>query len=418
MKSFSFIHTADLHLDSPFSGLRQVDGEIGDLFKDATFRAFENVVELALKNKVDFLLVAGDVYDAADRSLRAQLKFADGLKKLADAGIRSFVCHGNHDPLDGWIASLQWPEEVHIFGPELESVPVSVGEEEVVLIHGVSYPHNQIDDSFGRGFKRQGSQPFQIGLFHCSVGSDPAHETYALRTLSELVAANLDYWALGHVHANRVLMDGHPFVAYPGTTQGRHIREPGPRGCLVVQVDGQGAVDARFEPVDCVRWSSRELQIDNLETEGNLIEALERTCDGIGDEAQGRPVVVRITLSGRGVLHSMLRRVQVVEDLTERLRVTGLESAPPIMVEQIQVQTNTPIDLDHRRKSADFLGEVLRLIENTREKPTRLQEMISELYDDRRGRKFLETPAEEELLQLLSEVESMCVDELVEEETE
>jgi exonuclease SbcD len=418
MKSFSFIHTADLHLDSPFSGLRQVDGEIGDLLKDATFRAFENVVELALKNKVDFLLVAGDVYDAADRSLRAQLKFADGLKKLADAGIRSFVCHGNHDPLDGWIASLQWPEEVHIFGPELESVPVSVGEEEVVSIHGVSYPHNQIDDSFGRGFKRRGSQPFQIGLFHCSVGSDPAHETYALRTLSELVAANLDYWALGHVHANRVLMDGHPFVAYPGTTQGRHIREPGPRGCLVVQVDGQGAVDARFEPVDCVRWSSRELQIDNLETEGNLIEALERTCDGIGDEAQGRPVVVRITLSGRGVLHSMLRRVQVVEDLTERLRVTGLESAPPIMVEQIQVQTNTPIDLDHRRKSADFLGEVLRLIENTREKPTRLQEMISELYDDRRGRKFLETPAEEELLQLLSEVESMCVDELVEEETE
>ena len=102
MKSFSFIHTADLHLDSPFRGLRQVDGEIADLLKDATFRAFDNVVELALRNKVDFLLVAGDVYDAADRSLRAQLKFADGLKKLAVAGIRSLVCHGNHDPLDGW----------------------------------------------------------------------------------------------------------------------------------------------------------------------------------------------------------------------------------------------------------------------------------------------------------------------------
>ena len=132
MKSFSFIHTADLHLDSPFRGLRQVDGEIADLLKDATFRAFDNVVELALRNKVDFLLVAGDVYDAADRSLRAQLKFADGLKKLAVAGIRSLVCHGNHDPLDGWSASLHWPEEVHIFGPQLESVSISIGEEEVV----------------------------------------------------------------------------------------------------------------------------------------------------------------------------------------------------------------------------------------------------------------------------------------------
>ena len=418
MKSFSFIHTADLHLDSPFSGLRQVDGEIADFLKDATFRAFDNVVELALKNKVDFLLVAGDIYDAADRSLRAQLKFADGLKKLAVAGIRSFVCHGNHDPLDGWIASLQWPEEVHIFGSELESVPVTLGGEDVVFIHGISYPHSQIDDSFGRGFKRQGSQPFQIGLFHCSVGSDPAHETYAPRTLSELVDADLDYWALGHVHANRVLMDGHPFVAYPGTTQGRHIREPGPRGCLVVQVDGQGAVNARFEPVDCVRWSSIELQIDDLETEWDLIEALERTCDEIGDEAQGRPAIVRITLSGRGVLHSILRRPQVVEDLTERLREAGLELAPPVMVEQIQVQTNTYIPLGVRRNAADFLGEVLRLIENTREIPTRLQEMISELYNDRRGRRFLETPAEGELLELLSEVESMCVDELVTEETE
>jgi DNA repair exonuclease SbcCD nuclease subunit len=418
MRSFSFIHTADLHLDSPFSGLRQVDGEIADLLKDATFRAFDNVVDLALKNEVDFLLVAGDVYDAADRSLRAQLKFADGLKKLANAGIRSFVCHGNHDPLDGWIASLQWPEEVHIFGSEFETVSVALGGEDVVLIHGISYPHSQIDDSFGRGFKRQGSQPFQIGLFHCSVGSDPAHETYAPRTLSELVAANLDYWALGHVHRHRVLKDGHPFITYPGTTQGRHIRETGPRGCLLVQVSGSGEVSARFEPVDCVRWSSSELQIDDLETEGDLLEALERTCDEIGDEAQGRPAVVRITLSGRGELHAMLRRPQVVEDLTERLRVTGLESAPAVMVEQIQVRTNTPIDLDSRRKSADFLGEVLRLIENTREKPTRLQEMISELYDDRRGRRFLETSAEGELLELLSEVESMCVDELVTEETE
>jgi DNA repair exonuclease SbcCD nuclease subunit len=418
MKSFSFIHTADLHLDSPFSGLRQVDGEIADLLKDATFRAFDNVVELALKNKVDFLLVAGDVYDAADRSLRAQLKFADGLKKLAVAGIRSFVCHGNHDPLDGWIASLQWPEEVHIFGSEFETVSVALGGEDVVLIHGISYPHSQINDSFGRGFKRQGSQPFQIGLFHCSVGSDPAHETYAPRTLSELVAANLDYWALGHVHRHRVLKDGHPFITYPGTTQGRHIRETGPRGCLLVQVSGSGEVSARFEPVDCVRWSSSELQIDDLETEGDLIEALERTCDEIGDEAQGRPAVVRITLSGRGELHAMLRSPLVVEDLTERLRVTGLESAPAVMVEQIQVRTNTPIDLDSRRKSADFLGEVLRLIENTREKPTRLQEMISELYNDRRGRRFLDTLAEEELLELLSEVESICVDELVTEETE
>ena len=101
MKDFSFIHTADLHLDSPFSGLRQIDGEVAALLKDATLQAFDKVVDLALSNKVDFLLVAGDVYDSSDRSLRGQLRFAAGLRRLADAGIRSFVCHGNHDPLAG-----------------------------------------------------------------------------------------------------------------------------------------------------------------------------------------------------------------------------------------------------------------------------------------------------------------------------
>jgi DNA repair exonuclease SbcCD nuclease subunit len=417
MKSFSFIHTADLHLDSPFRGLRQMDGEIADLLKDATFRAFDNVVELALKNKVDFLLVAGDVYDAADRSLRAQLKFADGLKKLAVAGIRSFVCHGNHDPLDGWSASLHWPDGVHIFGPQLESVSMSIGEEEVVLIHGISYPHNQIDDSFGRGFKRQGSQPFQVGLFHCSVGSDPAHEIYAPRTQEELLAANLDYWALGHVHRHRVLKDGHPFITYPGTTQGRHIRETGPRGCLLVQVSGSGEVSARFEPVDAARWFSHELHIDDLETEGDLVEALEGVCEETRNEAQERPAIIRISLRGRGPLHSVLRRGQVVEDLTERLREIGMESKPQVWIEQILVNTSTAIDLDSRRQSADFLGEVLRVIEGFRLEPEQLHELVSELYQDRRGRRFLETPAESDLLEVLDEVESLCLDELVEEES-
>jgi DNA repair exonuclease SbcCD nuclease subunit len=418
MKPFSFIHTADLHLDSPFAGLRQVDGSVASLIKDATFRAFNNVVDLALLHKVDFVLVAGDVYDGSDRSLRAQLKFADGLKTLAQAGIRSFVCHGNHDPLDGWSASLRWPEGVHIFGPELESIPLALGGEDVAVVHGISYPKSQIDEDFGKDFRRQGSHPFQIGLFHCSLGRDPAHETYAPRTMEELVSADLDYWALGHVHTYRVLKDGHPFIAYPGNTQGLHIREPGPRGCLVVQVDGQGTVKASFEATDAVRWLSKELRINDLETEADLIEALERSCDEIRHEAQGRPAIARITIVGRGALHPLLRRQQVVRDLTERLRETGLESPPPLWIEGIQVQTSTPIDLESRRKSADFLGEVLRLIENSRQNPKGLQEVISELYNDRRGRRFLQIPAEEELIEMLGEVESMCLDELVAEESE
>jgi DNA repair exonuclease SbcCD nuclease subunit len=418
MKNFSFIHTADLHLDSPFSGLRNVDEQIAGLLKDATFRAFDNVVELALKKKVDFILVAGDVYDASDRSLRAQLKFADGLKKLAEEGIRSYVCHGNHDPLDGWAASLNWPEEVHIFGPEITSVPVSVGGKEEVLVHGISYPHSQVEDTFGKNFQRQGQQPFQIGLIHCSVGSDPAHETYAPHSLDELVAANLDYWALGHVHRHQVLMDSDPVVAYPGTTQGRHIRETGPRGCMLVQVGSGGEVAVVFEPVDAVRWVLRELQIKDLQTEGDLVERLEQTIEEIRGEAEGRPVIARIILTGRGSLHSVLRRRQVEEDLTERLREAGLAGTPLVWLERLQDESKTAIDLESRRKAADFLGEVLRLIEVHRRQPEELYQVVSDLYQGRRGRRFLEAPTREELRDILNEVENLCINELVPEEVE
>jgi len=417
MKDFSFVHTADLHLDSPFSGLRQVDGEVAALLKDATFKAFDQVVDLALSNKVDFLLVAGDVYDSSERSLRAQLRFANGLKRLADAGIRSFVCHGNHDPMDGWSASLHWPNEVHVFGPQLESVSLDLGGGNVVRIHGVSYPRSRIDESFGKGFERKGPEPFQVGLFHCSVGSDPAHETYAPRTLEELVAADLDYWALGHVHTHKVLKNSHPLIAYPGTPQGLHIRELGPRGCLLVRVNGNREVSVRFEPVDAARWFSHELRIDDLETEGELVEALERICEKTRNEARERVAILRVTLSGRGHLHSALRRPQVVEDLTERSREIGLESAPPVWIERVLVNTRTAIDLDSRRQSADFLGEVLRIIESSRQEPEQLHELISQLYEDRRGRSFLEASTESDLLRVLDEVESLCLDELVQEES-
>jgi DNA repair exonuclease SbcCD nuclease subunit len=232
-----------------------------------------------------------------------------------------------------------------------------------------------------------------------------------------LLAANLDYWALGHVHSQKVLKNGHPFIAYPGTPQGRNIRESGPRGCMLVRVGGTGEVSASFEPVDAVRWCSRELPIDDFEGEGELLEALEKVCEKTFSEAQERMTILRVILRGRGQLHSVLRRAQVVEDLTERLRETGLESVPPVWIERIVVNTSTAIDLDFRRQSADFLGEILRVIDAARREPKELYELISQLYEDRRGRRFLKTPAETDLLEILEEVESMCLDELMQEES-
>ena len=154
-----------------------------------------------------------------------------------------------------------------------------------------------------------------------------------------------------------------------------------------------------------------------LRDTGSLVEAAERVCEEIRHEAEERPAIVRVILRGRGHLHPILRRPQVVEDLTERLRETGLESTPPVWIERILVNTSTVIDLESRRQSADFLGEVLRVIEACRLKPEQLYELVSELYENRRGRRFLETLTETDFLEVLDEVESLCLDELVPEES-
>ena len=121
MPKFRFVHAADLHLDSPFRGIHnEAPAHVAQTLSNATFDAYRNIIDLCLQEEVDALLVAGDIYDGADRSLRAQLRFVDGLKQLDRAGTRSFICHGNHDPLDGWEARLDLPESCVRLDPKLQ----------------------------------------------------------------------------------------------------------------------------------------------------------------------------------------------------------------------------------------------------------------------------------------------------------
>ena len=134
-----FVHAADLHLDSPFTGIRASAPEnVARALYSATFDSYRNIIDLCISEQVDALLVAGDIYDGADRSLRAQRAFIDGLRSLDAVGIRSFVCHGNHDPLDGWEARLSYPDGCHRFGAEVEAVPVFPDAPERGLVYGIS----------------------------------------------------------------------------------------------------------------------------------------------------------------------------------------------------------------------------------------------------------------------------------------
>ena len=275
MTLLRFVHAADLHLDSPFKGLRDAapEGIAGEI-SNATFRTYDNIIDLCIRERVAALLVAGDVYDGAERSLRAQRKFIEGLERLDEQGIRSFVCHGNHDPLDGWEARLAYPALCHRFGREWERVPVFPEDPARAVVHGISYPKSDVRDNLALGLGNVTPAGFSIGLLHANVGSDTGHESYAPCTVDDLRQAGVDYWALGHVHTRRILNERNPVVAYPGNPQGRHPNELGARGVYLVEVDDGGNANVEFRAVDLIRWERVSVDISPLEPEQSLLDAL------------------------------------------------------------------------------------------------------------------------------------------------
>ena len=421
MTLLRFVHAADLHLDSPFKGLRAAAPDhVASALYDATFQAYENIVELCIREEVDALLVAGDIYDGADRSLRAQSRFVDGLDRLHAAGIRSFVCHGNHDPLDGWEARLKYPGGCHRFGSEFEAVPVFRDDPERTVVHGISYARRDVTANLVRRLGRADPGPFSIGLLHTNVGNNPGHAPYAPCSLDDLRRSGIDYWALGHIHTRQILNERDPAVAYPGNPQGRHFNETGPRGVYLVEVDDGGDVRPQFRAVDSVRWERIAVAIDAMETEQDLLDALHERMQGAWDDASDRHVLVRVTLRGRGRLTEFLRQQHTEGDLAAQINDAWDGRTPFLWCDRVEDETRAAFDREGRAAGSDFLAEVLRTVDQAREDPARLvslREGLADLYQHHRFRRHLDdAPDDHDLLVLLEEAESMAVNLLSEDD--
>ena len=423
MPKLRFVHAADLHLDSPFRGIQsEAPANVAETLQRATFDAYDNIIGLCLREQVDALLVAGDIYDGADRSLRAQLKFIDGLIRLDAAGIRSFICHGNHDPLDGWEARLDLPSGCKRFGSEVAGAPVFPNEPERAMIYGISYPRREVLENLSQRFLgiAQGGS-FNVGLLHANVGGNPNHDAYSPCSVNDLVETDMDYWALGHVHTRQVLREKGPSIVYPGNSQGRHPNESGERGVYLVEVDDYGTVRLEFHAMDVVRWETLEVDIAGLEDEQGLLIAIDDAAVSCGESAGGRPVVIRLALTGRGPLHRRLRREGTVDHIQERLNEQFANAQPWLWCERIQVNTAAPVSVDRIADREDFVGDMARLARELRdsfEGLAELQGLLQGLYGSNRARRYLRDllPENDELLELLSAAEEECIAELVDDE--
>lgn len=310
-----FIHAADLHLDSPYIGLRELASEIADQVIHSTFQSLENIIDQAIDHRVDFVLFSGDIYDLEDRSIKAQIKFRQQMTKLKDHHIVVYLIHGNHDFIANKSDHLSLPDNVKVFSAAVETMYIEIEKGEKIAVSGFSYEKRWIDKRMIQDYpKRMKQCDYHIGLLHgYEEGQQSEHAKYAPFSLSELKDKQYDYWALGHIH-KRQMLSSDPLIYYSGNTQGRHKNEPGDKGCLLVELTG---TDQRVDFLSTapIIWQKVKVDASTEQSLNSIFEKLKVTINAM--EKRNTLVTLTIAVSPDSTEKSMNKLKQ--EDFIEAL---------------------------------------------------------------------------------------------------
>ncbi|HAO6014927.1 TPA: exonuclease SbcCD subunit D [Listeria monocytogenes] len=283
MKEIQFLHMADLHLDSPFIGLSTLPQPLFSAIQESTFQSLERITTVAIKEAVDFVLIAGDIYDSEDQSVRAQARFAKEMKRLEAANIPVFMIHGNHDFIEKHKEKLALPSNVHVFSEQVEVMSHKTATGVSVNIYGFSYNERHIRSSRVGEYKIQGDADFHIALLHGSeVSSSEDHDVYAPFRVQEISRKGFDYWALGHIHKRQLLAES-PSIYYPGNIQGRNRKESGEKGASIVTLS-EASTTIDFIGTSPIIWEEAVITLP----ENSEINAFYRETTKLLESYQGR----------------------------------------------------------------------------------------------------------------------------------
>lgn len=359
-----FVHAADLHIDSPLLGLERYEGAPAERVRQATRTAFRRVVDVCLAERANFLLLAGDVFDGDWRDANTGLFFVKELARLREVGCHALLLRGNHDHALTQTLLYRLPDFVHAFGtPNQADRHSFVFEGDGVAFHGVSYPQKKVVDSLLPLYPPPTRDLLNVGLLHTNCVASSAHDRYAPCSVAELAAFGYQYWALGHVHAHQILSRD-PWIVYPGNTQGRHARETGPKGCLVVTTKGNAIEDVTFVETGTMRFSHATVTLDENDGEAELFERVEKALDAIASEGGERASAVRLELAGTTRAHGMLVREHA--RIEYALRSVALSRSDGIWLEKVLFLTRPLVPLADLRASHGLVGELLRSLEHLR----------------------------------------------------
>jgi DNA repair exonuclease SbcCD nuclease subunit len=339
MPNFRFLHAADLHLDSPLRGLEADPSAPADLIRAATRRALGRLVDLALEERVDFVLIAGDIYDGDWPDFGTGLYFAAQMRRLHQAGIPVFAIRGNHDAANRMTRALRMPLNVTIFD-HAKAHTVHL-EAIAVAIHGQSFADPSEQNDLSKSYPPPHPNLFNIGLLHTSAEGYAAHARYAPCDLPRLKTHGYDYWALGHIHERQELSED-PWIVFPGNLQGRHINETGPKGATLVTVTNHRVASVEHRVLDVLRWTHIEVDLNDAIDEPDAMSRIQSRLEEALRNADPLPLAARITLTGTTRAHASLSGDGLREKILNEAQ--GLPGEHRLWLESVKLKTHPPRD--------------------------------------------------------------------------
>ncbi len=359
-----FLHTADCHLDALLRGLEQYEGCPADRIRQSTRDAFANIIALAISEAVDFVLIAGDLFDGQWTNQQTALWCAAQFRRLHKADIDVFLIRGNHDALAANRQNITWPDNVHEF--PVDGAVTHRLEKLGVAIHGRGFADQKTTSDLAADYPPAVDGLFNIGILHTSLAGDPEHDTYAPTSEKVLVQKGYDYWALGHIHTYRQVRD-RPRIVYSGCPQGRHINETGAKGCIVCTVGRNGEITEKFHETDILRWAAIDIDLQDVEDAYDISVRCREPLDELVRLHAPRLVAVRVTLQGTTPLHTQMMTPAGYADAVTRVRMAA-NNLDDLWVEHVEIATLPPLDLAKLHAEHSLLSELLNDVSQWRER--------------------------------------------------